>query len=476
MKKMKLIISLSLIVLMIFASTSVSFAGDDNELEIVRFAGNDRFETANIIADEVLKSNNMSTCDTVVIANAYNFADCLAGGPLAKSLKAPILLSNKDKIETSTLNKIKKLGATKVYILGGKSAISDKVVNQLTGIGIKNYRIIRLAGNSRYETAVVIAQELMEVTGKTEFSNIFVVSGENFPDALSISPIAGIKQCPILYAPKKGNMDAVTFGFINSLNSPQAYIIGSSTIISDNIKNRITYATGNEAERIYGNDRYETSAKIFKKFNSFIYDSKVCIATGTNFPDALAGSVYAASESYGILLVDNKSVNQAINYTIRGYNTERAYVFGGQGAVSDSKVKTLTRIVPTTGKKTEVVFMGSVRNPYEATEGESTRIEANVEKVTYTITKTSSGRLNIKADITWKTVYSSTTGQLAVKANVRLYNQNNHKLYDSKPEKGDTNTVFTKKGETFVTTYTFESVAEGVYELFIYDLKLSGMG
>ncbi|MBQ1903989.1 MAG: cell wall-binding repeat-containing protein, partial [Ruminococcus sp.] len=89
----------------------------------IRFAGNNRYDTAAKISSQ---SGLFEKSDVVFIANATNFADALAGVPLAAAYNAPILLTGKDAVADETAAEIKRLGAGKAIILGGVGAVSEK--------------------------------------------------------------------------------------------------------------------------------------------------------------------------------------------------------------------------------------------------------------------------------------------------------------------------------------------------------------
>ncbi|MDS8741894.1 cell wall-binding repeat-containing protein, partial [Streptococcus pneumoniae] len=146
--------------------------------------GADRYITAVELSKEGWESS-----DTVVLARGDNYADALAGVPLAKKHDAPLLLSRTAKLPADTYEEIKRLGAKTVHVLGGTGAISDAVVKQLKSDGIT---VERISGADRFETAAKIAEKF----GKSE--SAIVVSGTNFPDALSVASYAGSEGTPIL--------------------------------------------------------------------------------------------------------------------------------------------------------------------------------------------------------------------------------------------------------------------------------------
>src|SRR5699024_1074819 len=91
-----------------------------------RIHGNNRMLTA----IEVSKKG-WNAANTVVLSRFDNFADALAGVPLAHKLDAPILLTTSSKLNADTLKEIQRLGAKNVVILGGTEAISKSVESEL---------------------------------------------------------------------------------------------------------------------------------------------------------------------------------------------------------------------------------------------------------------------------------------------------------------------------------------------------------
>ncbi|MDR1773836.1 MAG: cell wall-binding repeat-containing protein, partial [Clostridioides sp.] len=68
---------------------------------------------------------------TVILANGNAYPDTLTASVLANLKNAPILLSQKDFVDTTTLNEIIRLGSTEIIIVGGNQVVSDSVATQL---------------------------------------------------------------------------------------------------------------------------------------------------------------------------------------------------------------------------------------------------------------------------------------------------------------------------------------------------------
>ena len=295
---------------------------------VARAAGKNRFATAAEI------SRSMRTKPSVVfLANGMNYADALADVPIAKSMNAPILLTNTDTLPAETLAEIKRLGAKNVILLGGKDVISDKVISTLKANGCNTDRI---EGADRFETAVKIAK-----TFNPSPSDVFFVYGFNFADALSVGAAAGKMGAPIIYLRTDGTIDKSTTAYLADLKKQgcvsNAYVIGGEKVISKDMMNKAGSALGVTPKRISGANRYETCINVNKTFANLFKSKGVSIAKGLDFPDALAGGVLAASLEAPILLAD-KALQSTQKEYLKSKKPNLFYVLGGTNAVPDKLV------------------------------------------------------------------------------------------------------------------------------------------
>jgi len=305
----------------------------DEGVKIVsdRLSGDNRFKTSKAIAEKFAPG----PVDSVVITTGFTFPDALSGAPLAKNLNAPILLAGNKADNAETLDYIKshlnKDGT--VYILGGKKAISDDLVSQINALGYK--KIKRLSGDNRYDTSKAIAEELNVKEG----TPVIITTGGDFADALSISSIAAAKGYPILLA-ENDKLPAQTMAMLNKIKPEQVYIVGGEKVVSQKAKNNIKSASGlddSKIVRLWGQDRYETGLNIAKHFN---LEGDTCfIATGTDFPDALTGSVLAAKDNAPIILVNKQAANQKAYIDSKKYS--KLILLGGEKAISKDVEKSL---------------------------------------------------------------------------------------------------------------------------------------
>lgn len=295
---------------------------------LVRLGGSNRYSTAIKISD-----TGWTSSDYIILANGTNYADALCGVSLAAYLDAPILLTeNYRNLETEVLSKIQQLGAKEIIILGGYKVISANIEDSLK----TSYSVTRVYGSSRYETSLAIARYIDELKGEKSTSFI-AVTGTGYADALSISPYAGITDTPIIYFNAIDGLTASTEAYITGMTS--AVAVGGLRVIPDAILDDIR-ALGISVERLRGSDRYETCYTIVSRYSD-MFKNDLMIATGENFPDALAGGALAAKLEIPLLLTSNANVPDKIASLIQSRNADKIYIAGGAKLIPDSSILNL---------------------------------------------------------------------------------------------------------------------------------------
>ena len=309
----------------------------------VRMAGNNRYGTAIAISQASFKK-----AETVIIASGTGYADALAGVSLATMSEAPILLTAPTSISKETLEEIKRLGAKNAIILGGTGAVSEKVEKALKDNGVT--KVERLGGKTRFETATLIADKMVELSGKKSPENLFFVYYNNFADAVSISSAAGATNSPVLFAATNGDLDASTKAYIEKVKKDvkNVYVIGGEGVISDDMMKTINKYTGKTATRLGGKTRFDTNLAVIKEFANgpkALSNSIVGLATGMDYPDALTGGVVAAMVKAPMLLVNPKaglSKDQIIAIKEQKEPEAEDFIvtaFGGTGVISDQMLR-----------------------------------------------------------------------------------------------------------------------------------------
>lgn len=203
-------LSFAFVITTLILSASVKVFAAQSNITTNRLSGNNRYATSSAVALSKWNQSNY-----VVLAYGEDFPDALSAASLAKKYNAPILLTKTNTIPEETLDTIKQLKVKNIIIIGGTGVISPAVQDKLNSMGITTTRIF---GKDRYETSIKIAEQLDNV------NEIAIVTGENFPNALSISPIAVKKNMAIILVNYNKIPDVVT-SFINSHKISKAHVI-----------------------------------------------------------------------------------------------------------------------------------------------------------------------------------------------------------------------------------------------------------
>lgn len=160
---------------------------EDEADTVERIGGADRYGTAAELSQEQFPAG----ADIVYIATGTEFADALAGVPLAGVEAGPVLLVRPGSVPDATAEELERLEPERIVILGGPAAISEDVADELEGFADT---VDRLFGTNRYGTAVALSEEFFD----DSVARVFLASGANFPDALSAGPVAIVYEGPIL--------------------------------------------------------------------------------------------------------------------------------------------------------------------------------------------------------------------------------------------------------------------------------------
>lgn len=208
--------------------------GDGN---VDRVAGDDRIETATLLATEgagdvgTMVDQSGDTTDqlrTAIVADEGNFPDALAVGALAFHGKYPLLLTKTEELSDLTKFTLEDdtLDIEQVIIAGGPNSVSTDVEAEIDGLAnIQN--VHRVAGSGRTETAADIAS-LAQATQGWDGTTTTLTTGENFPDALALAPLAARMDASILLTANKQSVGGATFASLQSVCTQATNLVVAS--------------------------------------------------------------------------------------------------------------------------------------------------------------------------------------------------------------------------------------------------------
>jgi len=214
---------------------------------------------------------------------------------------------------------------------------------KLSELGFKN--VVRVAGLDRYDTSHKVARALKDLT----VSTVVISSGEQYPDALSISSFAANKGWPILLSAYDALPQDIK-NFLLERKPSKVYITGGAGVISNNVLSEITTLLPEASvERLMGESQFDTNIIIAETFAP--KPLTVYLATGYDFADALAGSTVAAKNGDPIIFI-NPSVPTLPKSVARYFGKLYANIispgivsFGGSGVVTDEIMKITSDLI-----------------------------------------------------------------------------------------------------------------------------------
>lgn len=297
------------------------------QIPVDRIGGPTPVETAVAVARE-----GFDAATTVVIGRDDVYADSLAGGPLAASLDAPLLYSDSAALSPATQAEIERLGATRALLLGGTAALSQAVEDSLVRAGLQ---VERFAGANRFDTAAQIAAELGTATG-----SVFVAEGEHedpargWPDPVAAAPYAGFRGDPILLV-NRDRLPEETSAALAALGATEAIVVGGTAAVSEEVAGQL----GVESRRLAGATRYETAeAIVAEAIERGMRASTLWLATGTDWPDALAAGPLVASRGELLGTIDGAggadTKDALIGDALAGGLLRRVVLVGDEAAIT----------------------------------------------------------------------------------------------------------------------------------------------
>lgn len=196
-----------------------------------------------------------------VLARSDDFADALAGSSLIGD--APLLLTSGKELDgrvAAELDRVLARGAT-VYLLGGEQAIGRGVAD---AVAARGYRVVRLAGASRVETSIRVAEEARRLSGRRELLVARAFGTDRDPsaawaDSVAAGGLAATLGVPLVVTPRDAVHPAVA-RFVAAIEPTRTVVLGGPAALSPDVETALP-----KAVRVAGGDRTATSVAIATK-------------------------------------------------------------------------------------------------------------------------------------------------------------------------------------------------------------------
>jgi type VII secretion-associated serine protease mycosin len=237
----------------------------------------------------------------------------------------------------ATLRPAKPLAGDARYAVALTSGIKDPSGNAMAAASwtfTTGKATPRVAGDNRYATATALSASAF----KAGVPVVYIATGANFPDALAGGPAARMGRGPILLVEKYALPD-VTATELARLKPGRIVVLGGPSAVDGRVLAALDAHTAGSVTRVAGADRYATAAGISRA--AFASASTVYVATGENYPDALAAGAVAAARGAPLLLVRAGAVPNPTLAELQRLGPDRIVIVGSTGSVGTGVAATL---------------------------------------------------------------------------------------------------------------------------------------
>ncbi len=197
---------------------------------VSRIGGKTRYETSLAIAKQIDK---IADVNKVYISSGTGEVDALSIASVAGRDKAPILLTNVNKVDTNTYNFIKSENVKNAYFIGGEKKISNSVIKQIDKIVSADVSKNRVAGQNRKDTNAEVIEKFYT---SSKLNGVVVAKDDVIVDALTVGSFAAKNDMPVVIA--KNSLSLAQKSALTGKKTEKVYQSGGGVKASviDNLK------------------------------------------------------------------------------------------------------------------------------------------------------------------------------------------------------------------------------------------------
>ncbi|WP_130011156.1 cell wall-binding repeat-containing protein [Serinicoccus sediminis] len=190
----------------------------------------------------------------------------------------------------------------------------------------------RIAGDNRYATSAAVSE-----AWPAGVSVAYVASGRNFPDALTAAARSGVPDAPLLIT-EPTSLPPETAAALARLRPGRIIVVGGTGAVSGDVAAQLArYAVSGAVQRIDGTDRYVVAANVAAAYPADV--PRVYLASGQDYPDALAGAALAAHQGAPLLITRTTSLPAVVAEQLERLSPGQLIVLGGTTAVSTATAR-----------------------------------------------------------------------------------------------------------------------------------------
>lgn len=243
-------------------------------------------------------------------------------------------------VEAALLSTAKDLGAPGWDQYYGFGLVQLRAA--IDSMEVPSPQVFRLEGTDRYATSIAVSRSTFETGTAT---TTVLASGEQFPDALTASSLAGAYDGPLLLT-RTTSLPSGVLEELQRIGTTRVVIVGGTAAVGTSVATALQNA-GLEVERIEGVDRYATAAAVAGELMDVLGVTSLptaFLARGDLFPDALAAAPLAHARGIPVLLTRPASLPEVTRTMLESVAATEVVVLGSSTAVGTDVVGALVSL------------------------------------------------------------------------------------------------------------------------------------
>lgn len=274
-----------------------------HSLTVARMGGQNRYGT-----NALVNAAGIRPQAPVFVATGANFADALTIGPVVAQREGTLFLATRTGLSADALQMVKDNAPRDVFLIGGTDAVSRETEQQLRN-ALPASQFERISGKNRYATSQAILDRFYS---DTPHGRAFLATGADYPDALSASAAGGALDAPVVLV-KGSATHAVPHQVkqrLQKMGVEEVLIAGGTSVVGTSLETDAK-RTFRSVKRLAGTTRYGTNMAVNEYLNSLPQTgrvSRIWMATGKQFPDALSAAVPAGAPNARLVLSNGECV------------------------------------------------------------------------------------------------------------------------------------------------------------------------
>lgn len=284
---------------------------------LTRLAGTDRVASAVSISRAAFPEGAAG----VVLVSGSTFADAVVAGPLAASTGRPILLVVGDVLDPLVADELARLlpDGGPVTIVGGSAAVADAVE---AGVRAAGFDVTRLAGSTRFETAIAVAEALGSPPA-------VIADGVGYADAI-VAGAAAAHTGRAVVLTEGPSLPPVAREYLQAVGEGHTAVGGPAAFAAPG------------AQVLVGEDRYATAALVAARLYGDVH--MLGVATGAGFADALALTPLLARRGAPLLLTPPDALAPQVADAL-GLGLHEVVLAGGDAAVAPAVAAAMSELL-----------------------------------------------------------------------------------------------------------------------------------